>query len=705
MASTVNTGNAALIVRDIHKHYGSGKNKLSVLDGLNMTVHQGSIYGLLGASGCGKTTLLRCCLGRLRFESGNILICGKPPLTRGHGVPGPMVGYMPQETALYSEFTINETLTYFGTLCKMSKESLHTRKQFLLELLHLPEPKSLISNLSGGQKRRVSFAVALLHSPELLILDEPTVGVDPMLRMRIWEHLINLTREGKATVIITTHYIEEARQADCVGLMRSGKLLSESPPQDLMSYHQMQTLEGVFLKLCMKESTSNEEVATFSSHHTSMNVQGDGELHFDEMIKENTTDTSRLIPDDSKPTVSFKQSCSKLEFLPSSSNIAAMMFKSFIRLIRNPGSIVFSFLIPVVEVCLFCLCIGNPPAGLHMAVVNLDTSPLNYSQRFLWHLDNKTIIQHPYDNFTSAFEDARNGKYWGTIYMAPTYSTDLVKRFLEGTKVDNETIEGSTIHVQLDLTNQQIALSLEQTLSLAYQQFITDLLSSIKVPKINPEIAQLPLQFGSPIYGTQDSDFTDFMAPGVILSIIFFLAVALTSLTFVMDRKEGLLERTWVAGASATEVMVAHVAVQFVIMSVQTTVVLIFILLVFDVPNEGSLFLVILLTLLQGLIGMAFGLMVSSVCDSEISAMQFSLGSFYPLILLSGIIWPLEGIPYPLRYFSQIMPQTYAIECLRSVLGRGWSLNFFDVYMGFVTSFAWAFVLLSLSALMIHLRR
>ncbi|XP_071958454.1 ABC transporter G family member 20-like isoform X2 [Antedon mediterranea] len=631
--------NTALTVQGIHKHYGTGKNRLPVLNGLNMTVNQGTIYGLLGASGCGKTTLLRCCLGRLRYDSGTIIICGKPPLTQGHGVPGPMVGYMPQETALYEEFTIHETLTYFGTLCSMKKDKLQARKEFLVELLHLPTPKSLISNLSGGQKRRVSFAVALLHSPQLLILDEPTVGVDPMLRMRIWEHLINLTKGGKSTVIITTHYIEEARQADSVGLMRSGVLLSESAPQDLMHYHQMQTLEGVFLKLCMRDASEPQEMVSSDSHHT-MNVQdvGDyGNVENVERIKESAGDTARLLPDEELPEVSHQKSGgTRWDFLPRTSNISAMIFKSFIKLIRNPGSILFSFLIPIIEVCLFCLCIGNPPRGLHMAVINMDTSTLNYSQHFLWHLDNDTIVQHPYDNFTHAFEDAKKGEYWGTIYMAPTYSTDLITRFVEGTKVDNDTIEGSTVHVQLDLTNQQIALSLEQSLSTAYQDFISDLLSSIKFPKINPKIAELPLQFGEPIYGTEESDFTDFMAPGVILSIVFFLAVSMTSITFILERKEGLLERTWVAGAKATEVMLSHVVVQFVIIAVQTAIVLVFILLIFDVPNEGSLLMVIVLTLFQGLNGMAYGLFVSSVCDNEISAMQLSLGSFYPLILMSG---------------------------------------------------------------------
>lgn len=173
-------------------------------------------YGLLGASGCGKTTLLSCIVGRKRLNSGEIWVLGGKPGTRGSGVPGKRVGYMPQEIALYAEFSIKETMTYFGWIFGMSTPEIIERLRFLLNFLDLPSENRLVKNLSGGQQRRVSFAVALMHDPELLILDEPTVGVDPLLRQSIWNHLVHITKAGQKTVIITTHYIEEARQAHTV---------------------------------------------------------------------------------------------------------------------------------------------------------------------------------------------------------------------------------------------------------------------------------------------------------------------------------------------------------------------------------------------------------------------------------------------------------------------------------------------------------
>lgn len=127
-------------------------------------------------------------------------------------------------------------------------------KNVLFQLLELPSENRFIKNLSGGQQRRVSFAAALLADPELLILDEPTVGVDPVLRQSIWDHLVHLTKDGQKTIIITTHYIEETRQASIIGLMRGGKFLAEESPNKLMEMHRLDTLEEVFLKLSKRQN-------------------------------------------------------------------------------------------------------------------------------------------------------------------------------------------------------------------------------------------------------------------------------------------------------------------------------------------------------------------------------------------------------------------------------------------------------------------
>jgi ABC-type multidrug transport system ATPase subunit len=158
----------------------------------------GKIYALLGPNGCGKTTLLRLVLGRLKPKSGCIRVFGVEPNSKKCEIPGPGVGYMPQEIALFNELTIEEILCYFGTIYHMSRDLIQKRIEHLIDLLRLPKKDRKISELSGGQQRLVSIAVTMIHRPPLLILDEPTVGVDSLLRCQIWKYLDNISKhEGK----------------------------------------------------------------------------------------------------------------------------------------------------------------------------------------------------------------------------------------------------------------------------------------------------------------------------------------------------------------------------------------------------------------------------------------------------------------------------------------------------------------------------
>jgi len=231
---------AAISVEGLVRGYG----RIQVLQGLGMTVDEGSIYGLLGPSGCGKTTLLKVILGFLAPESGKVEVKGE--------IPGSDVGYSPQEIALYPDLSIAETLRFHGRLHGMDADRILARQSWLIDFLDLPDPTRTVGKLSGGQKRRVSLAVALLHEPGLLLLDEPTVGVDPELRARLWDHLQEISANG-TSIVITTHYIDEARNADRVGLMRDGVLLAEDTPQSVMDSQSASSLEEAFLALCRRE--------------------------------------------------------------------------------------------------------------------------------------------------------------------------------------------------------------------------------------------------------------------------------------------------------------------------------------------------------------------------------------------------------------------------------------------------------------------
>ncbi|KRG02119.1 ABC transporter G family member 23 isoform X2 [Drosophila mojavensis] len=722
---------AAVSVRHAFKAYGKKKNANQVLNNLNMTVPKGTIYGLLGASGCGKTTLLSCIVGRRSIDSGEIFVLGGKPGTRGSGVPGKRVGYMPQEIALYGEFSIQETMMYFGWIFGMETKEILERLQFLLNFLDLPSEKRLVKNLSGGQQRRVSFAVALMHDPELLILDEPTVGVDPLLRQSIWNHLVHITKAGQKTVIITTHYIEEARQAHTIGLMRSGHLLAEESPSVLLTMYKCISLEEVFLKLSRIQSQKGDvSQVNFSKMDKPSSSQEGGVvgLNFHQSKEVLINDSNGSIytlnqepygppPSKRQNSPNDEESCqdcfTDLCKITSKGKIRALLTKNMLRMWRNVGVMLFIFALPVMQVILFCLAIGRDPQGLNLAIVNSEMNNTdtcfweegchfaNLGCRYLNHL-NTSVTKTYYTDIEDAKAAVRNGDAWGALYITENFTDAFTARVALGRDSDEETIEQSEVKVWLDMSNQQIGIMLNRDIQLAYRDFAMGLLGQCGN---NPKLGDVPIQFRDPIYGTMNPSFTDFVAPGVILTIVFFLAVALTSSALIIERTEGLLDRSWVAGVSPAEILFSHVITQFVVMCGQTTLVLIFMLVVFGVTNNGELFWVIVLTLLQGMCGMCFGFLISSICELERNAIQLALGSFYPTLLLSGVIWPIEGMPVVLRYISLCLPLTMATSSLRSILTRGWAITESDVYVGYLSTLSWILGFLVLTLLVLRSKR
>ncbi|XP_031632902.1 ABC transporter G family member 20 isoform X4 [Contarinia nasturtii] len=736
---TWNRQQNAVSVRHAFKQYGSKSKPNQVLINLNMTVPKGTIYGLLGASGCGKTTLLSCIVGRRKLNSGEIYVLGGKPGTKGSGVPGKRVGYMPQEIALYGEFTIKETMMYFGWIFGMKTEEICERLRFLLEFLDLPSQNRLVKNLSGGQQRRVSFAVALMHDPELLILDEPTVGVDPLLRQSIWNHLVHITKAGQKTVIITTHYIEEARQAHTIGLMRSGRLLAEESPTALLTTYRCKNLEDVFLQLSRKQGTTNAvnelNISNLSLSALAFGNKKDAPVYISQdsgvvglnfhqskevLINDHNGSAMGLnggapvyrnggIDYDDLSTADMSECCN----LTSRGKIRALLQKNFLRMWRNVGVMLFIFALPVMQVILFCLAIGRDPTGLRLAIANMEMNDTihcptqkgcnfeNLSCRYLSHL-NSTIIKEYYPDPKSAVEAVRVGHAWGAIYFTENFTDALVARMALGRDADDETLDQSEIRVWLDMSNQQIGILLNRDLQLTYKDFAQGLLRDCDH---NPKLGDIPIQFKEPIYGTSTPSFTDFVAPGVILTIVFFLAVALTSSALIIERTEGLLDRSWVAGVTPFEILFSHVVTQFVVMCGQTALVLIFMILVFEITCNGDIFGVIILTLLQGMCGMCFGFVISAICELERNAIQLALGSFYPTLLLSGVIWPIEGMPFILKYISYCLPLTQATTALRCMLTRGWSIMEQEVYLGFISTLTWIAIFLAVTMIVLRLKR
>lgn len=222
----------------------------------------------MGSSGCGKTTLISSLIGVIKLDKGEVKIFGESFKSKHFT----KIGFMPQETALIETLTISEMMWFFGKIFSMTSEQVDERLKFLSQLLNLPNEKSTIKNCSGGQQRRISFGLAILHEPELLVLDEPTVGVDPLLRSMIWEYLHELVETKGVSVLLSTHYVDEARMSTKVGFMRNGVKLIEDSPHNIVEICETRSLNEAFLMLCQKQTLIHQ---TENEHFESITCSSD----------------------------------------------------------------------------------------------------------------------------------------------------------------------------------------------------------------------------------------------------------------------------------------------------------------------------------------------------------------------------------------------------------------------------------------------
>jgi ABC-2 type transport system ATP-binding protein len=228
---------------DLSRHFG----KIKAVDDLNLSVKKGEIFGFLGPNGAGKTTTIRMLCGILQPTSGMAKVCGfdivkETELLKSH------IGYVSQRFSLYQDLTVYENLYFYTHIYNISKDKAKERIKEMIKLAGLEGRENTIAYyLSGGLKQRLALVCALVHEPELLILDEPTVGVDPITRKEFWDTLRRLASEGKS-LIVSTHLLDEAYKCDSLGFMHLGRLLAYGTPTELTK-NGKESLENIFVKL------------------------------------------------------------------------------------------------------------------------------------------------------------------------------------------------------------------------------------------------------------------------------------------------------------------------------------------------------------------------------------------------------------------------------------------------------------------------
>jgi ABC-2 type transport system ATP-binding protein len=249
----------AISIKNLTKKFGS----FTAVNGISFDIPKGKIFGFLGPNGSGKSTTIRMICGVLRPTSGEGRVMGYD-LVRDTEKIKENIGYMSQKFSLYQDLTVEENLDFYGNIYMMPKELLEERKKELIEMANLKgKEKALAGTLSGGWKQRLALGCSLIHKPNLLILDEPTAGVDPVSRREFWNSIAQLVNEGM-TVLVTTHYMDEASVCDIIGFIYNGDLITIEETQELYRKHNTENLEDIFIEY-VRKLTNKDIVVSFDA--------------------------------------------------------------------------------------------------------------------------------------------------------------------------------------------------------------------------------------------------------------------------------------------------------------------------------------------------------------------------------------------------------------------------------------------------------
>lgn len=258
----------AISIKNLTKRFGN----FTAVDNLSFDIPKGKIFGFLGPNGSGKSTTIRMICGVIRPTSGEGKVLGFDLLKDSEKIKQ-NIGYMSQKFSLYEDLTVEENLDFYGNIYMLPREKLEKRKRELIEMANLKgKEKSFAGTLSGGWKQRLALGCSLIHEPSLLILDEPTAGVDPVSRREFWYTISNLVSTG-ITVLVTTHYMDEASVCDIIGFIFNSKLITIDTPENLYEKNGTENLEDIFIKY-VKELSNREIVSSFSELKRMRNEKG-----------------------------------------------------------------------------------------------------------------------------------------------------------------------------------------------------------------------------------------------------------------------------------------------------------------------------------------------------------------------------------------------------------------------------------------------
>lgn len=634
----------AIEARGLTMRFGS----FVAVDHVNFRIARGEIFGFLGSNGCGKSTTMKMLTGLLPASEGEAWLFGQPVDPKDIATRQ-RVGYMSQAFSLYSELTVRQNLELHARLFHIPDGEIPGRVAEMCERFMLTEVEdALPADLPLGIRQRLSLAVAVIHRPEMLILDEPTSGVDPVARDMFWQLMVDLARQDQVTIFISTHFMNEAERCDRISLMHAGKVLASDTPQALVEQRGSNSLEEAFiawLKEAQPSSPVPEEPTSAVASHSGHTA----------------------------PRQAFS-----LRRLFSYSRREALELR------RDPVRSTLALLGTVILMFIMGYGISMDVEDLRFAVLDRDQtlSSQGWSQNLAG--SRYFIEQAPLRSYDELDRRMRDGELAVAIEIPPNFGRDIAR----GTPVQiGVWVDGAMPNRAETVRGYVQAMHLAWLQEMAGRQSSpqrdTSLISIETRYRYNPDVKSLPA-----------------IVPAVIPLLLMMIPAMLSALSVVREKELGSIINLYVTPTTRSEFLLGKQLPYIVLGMFNFFLLCALSVFVFGVAHKGSFLTLTLAALLYVTIATGLGLLISTFMKSQIAAIfGTAIITLIPATQFSGMIDPVASLEGPGRWIGQIYPTSHFLTIARGTFSK--ALNISDLWGSFIPLLIAVPLVLGLSVLLL----
>jgi len=600
----------AIEARGLTRRFG----RFLAVDHIDLSIARGEIFGFVGPNGSGKTTTMKMLTGLLPADEGNARLFGHPVDARNIALRS-RVGFMSQSFSLYTELTVRQNLELHGHLFHLSRERMGQRIAELVTQFGLADYlEAITEHLPLGVRQRLSLAVAVIHEPELLILDEPTSGVDPAARNRFWRLLIGLARERGVTIFISTHFMNEAERCDRISLMYEGRVLSQGPPAEITRHAGAASLEDAFIALIQREGLSRR---------------------------------TPPVPDAPSASAQLGSRAKTVQSGFTFWRLWAYARRELMELRRDPIRLAFATLGPVVLMVVFGFGISFDVERLAYATLDYDRSPESRAYLESFSSSRYFTTLAPVLDAADLEKRMRSGELRFVVEIPPGFGRDLRRG------------RSPEVAVWLDGAFPFRAETTQGYVEGVHRTFLQEL------ERESPAVPAQPLPADIQVRFRYNQAFLSVYAvvPGTIMLLLLFMPAIMTALGVVREKELGSIVNFYVTPTTKLEFLLGKQLPYVGVALINFVTLLALAVWLFHVPVKGSLLALVLGAVIYVISSTAFGLMVSNFVRTQIAAIfATAIVTTIPAIQYSGYLLPVSSMSADAQAIARAFASTYFLH-------------------------------------------